>query len=49
MLGESDEGTELRWFSSSEILDCNKILENTREKCLKAIKIMNEEINKNLR
>jgi ADP-ribose pyrophosphatase YjhB (NUDIX family) len=39
MLGESDEGTELRWFSKEELESLGDIFENTREKAILAIKI----------
>jgi ADP-ribose pyrophosphatase YjhB (NUDIX family) len=40
MLNESDEGTELKWFSSDELINSNEIFDNTRENALMAIKIM---------
>lgn len=40
-LAESDEKTELRWFSSQDLIDCKEMFNNTKEKALKAIEIMN--------
>jgi len=40
MMEESDEGTMLKWFFPKELLECNDIFENTREKALKAIEIV---------
>jgi len=40
MLDKSDEGTELRWFSSEEIVNHPDILDNTKEKALKAIELV---------
>ncbi len=38
-LSESDENTELRWFSEQDLLNSDEIFENTRELALKAIKL----------
>jgi len=40
MLKESDEQTELRWFSKEEIISHPQIFNNTKEKALKAIEFM---------
>jgi dCTP deaminase len=40
MLKESDEQTELKWFSKEEIINHPEIFDNTREKALKAIEFM---------
>jgi ADP-ribose pyrophosphatase YjhB (NUDIX family) len=40
LLSESDEGTELKWFSPEEIINHTGIFDNTKEKALKAIEIM---------
>ncbi|HTY43961.1 MAG TPA: DUF1653 domain-containing protein [Patescibacteria group bacterium] len=40
MLSESDEGTELRWFSPEEISNHTEIFDDTKEKALKSIEIM---------
>lgn len=40
MLEESDEGTELKWFSSEEIINHPEIFENTKEKALKTIELV---------
>jgi len=40
MLDESDEGTELRWFSSEELKESSEVFENTREKAFRAIEII---------
>lgn len=40
MLKESDEGTELKWFSADEIRNCKEMFENTKENALKAIEIL---------
>lgn len=44
MLNKSDEGTELKWFSAEEIMNHPQILDNTKEKCLKAIAMMEDNI-----
>lgn len=44
MLGESDEGTELKWFAPDEIINHLEILENTKEKALKAIELMEKHL-----
>jgi len=40
-LKESDEGTELKWFSPEELSTCEETLENIKEEALKAIEIVN--------
>jgi len=40
---ESDEATELRWFSSEDLKESEDIFENTREKALVAIRILSKE------
>ncbi len=39
-LEKSDRDTELKWFSPEEIIKSEEIFENTKEKALKAIEIM---------
>jgi len=40
MMEMSDEGTGLKWFSPSEIIESKEIFENSKEKALKAIEIV---------
>ncbi len=47
LLEKSDEGTEVRWFSAEEIKNHPDIFDNTKEKALKAIKIMEEHLQNN--
>jgi len=44
MLPESDEGTALKWFSPEDIESCSDIFENTKEKALKAIKLLGDQL-----
>lgn len=41
-LKESDEGTELKWFSPEELIKCEETLGNIKGAGLKAIEIMKE-------
>jgi len=41
-LKQSDEGTELKWFSPNEISNSFDMFENTKEKALKAIEVVNK-------
>ncbi len=41
-LNESDEETELRWFSPEELKNCQETFNNTKGAGLKAIEIMNK-------
>ena len=38
---KSDEDTELKWFNQEDLKECKDIFENTKEKALKAIEIVN--------
>ncbi len=39
---KSDEGTDLRWFNDEYIKNHQDIFENTKEKTLKAIELINQ-------
>jgi ADP-ribose pyrophosphatase YjhB (NUDIX family) len=41
-LSQSDEGTELKWFSEEELIGSDEVFNNAKELALKAIKIVSE-------
>jgi len=45
-LVESDEGTELRWFTKEELEEIEDLVENVKEGALKALAIFEKHINK---